>query len=221
MCCAAVLAGDGARGDLGGRRGGPRRRQPGRAARTAARWCGCGPDPRPWPGGWGATPTGRCCRRPTDPTGAAAAALARIDAERRALYEEVATAVIDVDDLAPTRWPTPCWRRAGRARSAARARTADDHRARRPRGALLRRRGGAGARGLLPEVLPAGVQRVAIVTQENVEVEVDPGVPSETFVVADGEAAKTLGTVERAVPGLRPVRAVARPTPWWRWAAGW
>ncbi|MDR3649611.1 MAG: hypothetical protein P4L20_11010, partial [Acidimicrobiales bacterium] len=29
------------------------------------------------------------------------AALARIDAERRALYEEVADVVIDVDDLAP------------------------------------------------------------------------------------------------------------------------
>ncbi len=56
---------------------------------------------------------------------------------------------------------------------------------------------GAGARGLLPEVLPAGVQRVAVVTQENVEVEVDPGVPSETFVVEEGESAKTLATVEQ------------------------
>ncbi len=56
---------------------------------------------------------------------------------------------------------------------------------------------GAGARRLLSEVLPAGVRRVAIVTQEGVEVDVDPGVPSETFVVADGEAAKTLATVEQ------------------------
>ena len=56
---------------------------------------------------------------------------------------------------------------------------------------------GAGARRLLPEVLPPGVQRVAIVTQDNVEVDVDPGVASETFVVEDGEAAKTLATVER------------------------
>jgi 5-deoxy-5-amino-3-dehydroquinate synthase len=56
---------------------------------------------------------------------------------------------------------------------------------------------GAGVRGMLAEVLPAGVERVAIVTQENVEVEVDPGVPSETFLVEDGEGAKTLAVVEQ------------------------
>jgi 5-deoxy-5-amino-3-dehydroquinate synthase len=56
---------------------------------------------------------------------------------------------------------------------------------------------GAGARRLLPEVLPSGVKRVAVVTQENVEVEVDAGVPSETFVIGDGEAAKTLACVEQ------------------------
>jgi 5-deoxy-5-amino-3-dehydroquinate synthase len=56
---------------------------------------------------------------------------------------------------------------------------------------------GAGVRGMLAEVLPAGVERVAIVTQENVEVEVDPGVPSETFIVEDGEGAKTLAVVEQ------------------------
>jgi 5-deoxy-5-amino-3-dehydroquinate synthase len=36
-----------------------------------------------------------------------------------------------------------------------------------------------------------------VVTQENVEVEVDPGVPSETFVVEEGESAKTPATVEQ------------------------
>ncbi|HEY5025462.1 MAG TPA: 3-dehydroquinate synthase family protein [Acidimicrobiales bacterium] len=56
---------------------------------------------------------------------------------------------------------------------------------------------GAGARQLLPEVLPPGVERVAIVTQENVEVEVDAGVPSQTFVVEDGESAKSLASVEQ------------------------
>jgi len=56
---------------------------------------------------------------------------------------------------------------------------------------------GAGARQLLPEVLASGVQRVAVVTQENVEVDLDAGVSSETFVIEDGEAAKTLATVER------------------------
>ena len=56
---------------------------------------------------------------------------------------------------------------------------------------------GAGARRLLPEVLPSGVQRVAVVTQENVEVDLDAGVSSETFVIEEGEAAKTLSSVER------------------------
>jgi len=56
---------------------------------------------------------------------------------------------------------------------------------------------GAGARRLLPEVLPAGVERVALVTQEDVETDVDAGVPSETFVVEEGEGAKTLATVEQ------------------------
>ncbi len=56
---------------------------------------------------------------------------------------------------------------------------------------------GAGARELLSEVLPPGVGRVAVVTQENVEVDVDPGVPFDTFVIEDGEGAKTLATVEQ------------------------
>jgi len=46
---------------------------------------------------------GRHAQRPllVGAAGGPAAALARIDAERRALYEEVADVVIDVDDLAP------------------------------------------------------------------------------------------------------------------------
>ena len=56
---------------------------------------------------------------------------------------------------------------------------------------------GAGARRLLPEVLPAGVERVAVVTQENVEVEIDAGVPTDTFVVPEGESAKSLATVDQ------------------------
>ena len=34
-----------------------------RAARAAAPWCGCGPDPRPSSGGWGETPTVPCWPR--------------------------------------------------------------------------------------------------------------------------------------------------------------
>jgi len=56
---------------------------------------------------------------------------------------------------------------------------------------------GAGAREQLPDVLPRDVRRVAVVTQENVEVDVDPGVPFDTFVIEDGERAKTLATVEQ------------------------
>ncbi|HUY22285.1 MAG TPA: 3-dehydroquinate synthase family protein [Acidimicrobiales bacterium] len=56
---------------------------------------------------------------------------------------------------------------------------------------------GAGARRLLPDMLPPGVRQVAVVTQDGVEVDVDPGVEARTFVVPGGEAAKTLGTVER------------------------
>ena len=55
---------------------------------------------------------------------------------------------------------------------------------------------GAGARRLLPDVLPAGVQRAAVVTQSGVEVDVDPGVPFEVFTVPDGEAAKSMAAVE-------------------------
>jgi 5-deoxy-5-amino-3-dehydroquinate synthase len=55
---------------------------------------------------------------------------------------------------------------------------------------------GAGARHRLLEVLPAGVDRAAIVTQDAIGVPVDPGVEHETFLIDDGESAKTLATVE-------------------------
>ena len=61
---------------------------------------------------------------------------------------------------------------------------------------------GPGARDLLRDVLPAGVRRVAIVTQSEVAVDVDPGVPGEVFTVPDGEEAKTLATVERLCRGF-------------------
>ena len=55
---------------------------------------------------------------------------------------------------------------------------------------------GAGARHRLLEVLPVGVQRAAVVTQENVGVPVDPGVEHETFFMDEGEDAKCMETVE-------------------------
>ena len=55
---------------------------------------------------------------------------------------------------------------------------------------------GAGARHRLLEYLPVGVRRVALVTQEGIPVEVDPGVEHRTFTMGDGEHAKDLGTIE-------------------------
>jgi 5-deoxy-5-amino-3-dehydroquinate synthase len=55
---------------------------------------------------------------------------------------------------------------------------------------------GAGARHRLLEVLPTGIERVALVTQESIPVEVDPGVEHRTFTMPEGEEHKDLGTVE-------------------------
>ena len=54
-------------------------------------------------------------------------------------------------------------------------------------------------RGILDEVaalVPAGVRRVAVVTQPGIGVTVDPGVEHRVFPIADGESAKSLATVE-------------------------
>ena len=55
---------------------------------------------------------------------------------------------------------------------------------------------GHGARHRLLEVLPAGVQRAAVVTQAAIPWTVDPGVESKVFTIGEGEDSKDLGTVE-------------------------
>ena len=55
---------------------------------------------------------------------------------------------------------------------------------------------GRGARHRLLEVLPIGVERVAVVTQESVCVPVDPGVEHQVFAIDEGEEAKCMETVE-------------------------
>jgi len=55
---------------------------------------------------------------------------------------------------------------------------------------------GPGARHRLVEVLPSGIGRAAVVTQSGIDVEVDAGVDQETFLIPQGEEAKTLETVE-------------------------
>ena len=54
---------------------------------------------------------------------------------------------------------------------------------------------GHGARELLPDLIPAGVERVAVVTPEGIPWTVDPGVDHVVFTVPDGEQAKSLDVV--------------------------
>lgn len=55
---------------------------------------------------------------------------------------------------------------------------------------------GPRARHLLAEVLPADTRRVAVVSQAAIPVEVDPGREHRTFLLGEGEPAKSLGTIE-------------------------
>ena len=73
---------------------------------------------------------------------------------------------------------------------------------------------GPGAVGELASVVPSGARRVAVVTQDSIPVEVDPGVDHRVFTIGEGESAKTLSTVEDlcrefAVWGLTRADAVA------------
>jgi 5-deoxy-5-amino-3-dehydroquinate synthase len=61
---------------------------------------------------------------------------------------------------------------------------------------------GRGVRTMLGEILPAGVRRVAVVTQKGIDVDVDPGVPFDVFFVPAGEGAKTLSQVEELCRGF-------------------
>jgi 5-deoxy-5-amino-3-dehydroquinate synthase len=55
---------------------------------------------------------------------------------------------------------------------------------------------GPRARRLLAEVLPPDTRRVAVVSQTGIPVEVDPGREHRSFLLGEGEAAKTLHGVE-------------------------
>ncbi|MCP3987635.1 MAG: bifunctional shikimate kinase/3-dehydroquinate synthase [Actinomycetia bacterium] len=54
---------------------------------------------------------------------------------------------------------------------------------------------GPGAIGCLDSVLPVGVHRVAVITQDGIGIEVDTGVEHQVFTVEDGEGAKRLEVV--------------------------
>jgi 5-deoxy-5-amino-3-dehydroquinate synthase len=60
---------------------------------------------------------------------------------------------------------------------------------------------GSGVRQELPSLLPSGVRRAAVVTQDAIGVAVDPGVEHRVFTIGDGEAAKSLATVEELCRG--------------------
>jgi 5-deoxy-5-amino-3-dehydroquinate synthase len=55
---------------------------------------------------------------------------------------------------------------------------------------------GEGVLDSLPRLVPDRARRVAVVTQPSIGVTVDPGREHRVFTIGEGEAAKTLGTVE-------------------------
>jgi len=55
---------------------------------------------------------------------------------------------------------------------------------------------GEGVRTALADVLPARARRVAVVTQEGIGVDVDPGREHQVFTIGQGEEHKSLATVE-------------------------
>jgi 5-deoxy-5-amino-3-dehydroquinate synthase len=55
---------------------------------------------------------------------------------------------------------------------------------------------GDGARHELASVIPEGTRRAAVVTQANIGVSIDPGVPHDVFVIGAGEEHKSLATIE-------------------------
>jgi len=61
---------------------------------------------------------------------------------------------------------------------------------------------GHGVLDRLAKMLPATARQAAVVTQANVSCPIDVGGPSDTFVLPDGEQAKTLGAVEELCRGF-------------------
>lgn len=61
---------------------------------------------------------------------------------------------------------------------------------------------GHGVRTELPSLLPATARRAAVVTQDGIPFDVDPGVPFERFVIGDGEDHKSLATIEQLSRGF-------------------
>ncbi len=61
---------------------------------------------------------------------------------------------------------------------------------------------GHGARDSLASLMPSTARRAAVVTQESIDVTVDPGIEQQRFVVPEGESAKTMANVEALCNGF-------------------
>lgn len=61
---------------------------------------------------------------------------------------------------------------------------------------------GHGTRHEVAGLLPPTARRAAIVTQDGIPIEVDPGVPTETFLISHGESHKSLATIEQLCRGF-------------------
>jgi 5-deoxy-5-amino-3-dehydroquinate synthase len=133
--------------------------------------------------------------------GDAESALRQLAGQREDLYREVADLVVGVDADGVEGIVEHIAEWAGSSGSSGQARPRPG-----PTGGLvvsvpLGERGydvhvGAGVNDLLADVLPPGVRRVAVVTQEGIGVDVDPGVEHRVWAVGDGEVHKSVATVE-------------------------
>jgi len=61
---------------------------------------------------------------------------------------------------------------------------------------------GRGVRSELSTLVPRSARRAAVVTQSSIPLTVDPGIPSETFVIGDGEEHKSLATIDDLCRGF-------------------
>lgn len=61
---------------------------------------------------------------------------------------------------------------------------------------------GNGVRSELPALLPGTARRAAVVTQDGIPFDIDPGIPFERFVIGNGEDHKSLTTIESLSRGF-------------------
>jgi 5-deoxy-5-amino-3-dehydroquinate synthase len=61
---------------------------------------------------------------------------------------------------------------------------------------------GHGARSELAGLLPPTARRAAVVTQDGIPIDVDPGMPIEVFTIGQGEEHKSLATIEELARGF-------------------